>query len=50
VSVAPEKLQSLTATVFAALIRIIPISPAVMLAGHPGLTPSLVSAPERVKA
>jgi hypothetical protein len=31
VSAAPEKLQSLTATVFAALIRIIPTSPAGML-------------------
>jgi len=42
---APEKLHNLTATVFAALTRIVPINPASRPPGQPGATESPAAAP-----
>jgi hypothetical protein len=43
--VAPDTLQTLTATVLLALIRIIPINPFSNPAGHPAATESPIDAP-----
>ena len=47
--VPPEKLQSRTATVFGALTRMFPISPASKPPGHPGATLSPTAAPGSAK-